>query len=606
MRLLVDHVIEVVGQEIGLAFTDKSRSMVESRLQSRLIQLRLSGPEDYMAYLKANWEKEFDELIAMLTTHHTYFYREPIHFEILERELPRLVSDVKNRGGRRIRVLSAACSYGQEAYSIAMVLHHHLAQLGNPVDFEVLGIDVDKHSIAKAKEGVYKKTDLDQTPLVYIKNHWAPGKGAVSDLVKARKTIRDRCRFRTGNLLKLDQDRFLGVYDIVFCRNVFIYFQNEQIENTVKQIRNHMEDEGLFITGLSEPIDYERLGFKTKGSTSYFKTNKIEKPSVTKDLADRYAPKVSEPKKGPIKVFAIDDSKTVLKILQKIISTSKDFEWAGSALSAKEAIETLKTTDVDVITLDIHMPEIDGLTFLARHHNTRKTPVVMISSAKRDDAQLALRALELGASDFVEKPTIHNLDKKTEEILTKVKTAHRIKASNSLSRLSYDRKHSRSNKMSSIDNKMVIFSCSLNSKDKVFKELRKFSRPHPPILILFDEANFLIPELAEKWAKRLGSPISQWQASSKFTENSIFVASMSQFMESSIKGTEKWNKAVAIYEGVPRSAQVKLRRLRNAEFLLEEFEGRADKDSPLSSKADIVPATSFAYLATEILNKKSA
>ena len=87
----------------------------------------------------------------------------------------------------------------------------------------------------------------------------------------------------------------------------------------------------------------------------------------------------------------------------------------------------------------------------------------------------------------------------------------------------------------------------------------------------------------------------------------MFIASLRQFVESPKRETDKWNKAVAVYGGLPRTAQTKLRRLRNAEFLIEESDSKKDSfESPLTSKADIVPATSFAYLTTELLNKKSA
>ncbi len=602
-KVLVDYVIRTIGQEIGITLNDKSISMVESRLQSRLIQLRMNHPDEYFVYLENNWQSEFDELVALLTTHHTFFYREPIHFEILERELPRLVSEIRSRGGRRLRVLCAACSYGQEAYSLAMVLYHQLAALGNPIDFEILGIDVDKMSVNRAREGIYKKTDLDQTPLVYIKNHWAPGRGAVANLVKAKKSLRERCRFRQVNLLKLENDRFLGQFDIVFCRNVFIYFQSAQIEKTVTELKKHLDIGGLLITGLSEPLDYQKLGLKSMGSTAYLNLGEpAELTSPPQKATAVPLPQVTK----PIRVFAIDDSKTVLKILEKIVRGSNDLEWAGSALSAKEAIETLKTVETDVVTLDIHMPEMDGITFLEKHHNCRKTPVVMISSARRDDAKLALKALELGASDFVEKPTIHNLNSKADEIVTKIKASQRGQKRDSISYLSYDRKHSRAQKFDDLDEKIIIFTASLMSKEKVLKELRKFSRPHPPIMILIDDGGFVIPEIIADWETRLSQEMVKWTPRNKPQPNQICIASLEDFTKYPSREISPWQKAIAIYDGVPDASARKLRGLRNCFYLLEEYDNKADETRPPFAQSEVVPATSFAYLASEVLNKKAA
>ena len=111
---------------------------------------------------------------------------------------------------------------------------------------------------------------------------------------------------------------------------------------------------------------------------------------------------------NPLKVLCVDDSKIILSLLKKIFSGNDGFEVVGTAENGQEAEEFLKHNKVDVMTLDIHMPIMDGLSYLKKNYNQSHPPVVIVSSVSREDAFKAMEGLRLGASDYIEKPSLED------------------------------------------------------------------------------------------------------------------------------------------------------------------------------------------------------
>src|SRR5690349_1709119 len=131
-------VFEAIARKIssitGVQLDEKQSSLVLSRLSKHLRNLGGISPREYWEYLTNNEAEEIPVLSSLLTTHHTFFFREQVHFEYLEKELPRLIKLVKEAGRTTLRVWCAACSHGQEGYTIAMFLDYHLKQLGSGLD----------------------------------------------------------------------------------------------------------------------------------------------------------------------------------------------------------------------------------------------------------------------------------------------------------------------------------------------------------------------------------------------------------------------------------------------------------------------------------------
>ena len=198
---LIEFFAQVVSLRAGIQLGAAQHSMVESRVRKRLVELGIATLEEYAEYYRENEGEESEELISLLTTHHTYFFREPVQFRFLEEvALPQALNRMRARGESKLRIWSAACSTGQEVYTLAMFLQHHLPVLAPGVGFEILGTDVDKQSVTTARNGVYALREMKSIPLLYTADHWAKGSGDISGFAKAKPSLRDHCRFESYNL----------------------------------------------------------------------------------------------------------------------------------------------------------------------------------------------------------------------------------------------------------------------------------------------------------------------------------------------------------------------------------------------------------------------
>lgn len=412
---VIQHASRIVSKLAGIQLGERQYAMVESRLRSRMVKLQLSTLKEYLGYLESNQEQESLALLSLLTTHHTFFFREFNHFEyMLNHVLEPAIERARSRGDKKIRIWSAASSRGQEAYSLAMFMKFHLSAAAPDVDFEIWGTDVDPESVKWAKNGVYKAEELKQAPAMYIENNWVRGEGKVKGFSKVKDHLKSRCKFETANLLSCDQFLSQKSFDIVFCRNVYIYFNPEQIKTVTKKILEHLDEEGFLFLGVSESLSGLGLPVQGSGLSIYrHASHPLPKPETTVQ--------------APQRVLCVDDSPTILALLKKILVKDEGFEVVATAANGQLALDYLKNNKVDIITLDLHMPELDGVGFL-KNYQAKDAPVVVLSSVNRDDMSLAQKALSLGASDYVEKPSLENIAQAANEIRSKLKTVLKSKS----------------------------------------------------------------------------------------------------------------------------------------------------------------------------------
>lgn len=424
----IKQVSKVVSEMAGIQLGDKQRSMVESRLRSRMLKIKVESFESYLSYLNKNMESESLALLSLLTTHHTFFFREFNHFEFLvNKGLKKFVDAARKRPDRTIRIWSAACSKGQEVYSLAMFFNFHLKHMAPDVNFEIWGTDVDAASVKIAKNGVYKTEELRQSPAMYLEGNWIRGTGDVQNFSKAKDHLLKNCKFETANLLNVDNFVKGKSFDLIFCRNVFIYFSPEQIIEITKKLSSHLEPEGFLVLGVSESLHGLPLKLDPVGPSIYQHKQVVEKAPVSKTAIPatvKPAPAVAPER--PLEVLCIDDSPSIHALLGKILVAEQGIKITAKASNGREALEILKTKKFDAITLDMHMPELDGLGFLTEY-KARNVPIVILSSVNRDDPSIAQKALALGANDYIEKPSLENLAQASNEIRFKLKVLTDIK-----------------------------------------------------------------------------------------------------------------------------------------------------------------------------------
>ncbi len=412
---LVAFVCAKVTALTGNVFGERQRPMVEARLKRHLREIKVS-PESYPLYWKTHQEVEEKALIALLTTHFTSFFREFLHFEWLAENLPALVAAVKSQGRTEFKIWSAACSKGQEVWSLAMWMQSYMPKIDPTMKWSIHGTDIDSASVKEASNGVYHRRELESTARHLWEPYWQRGTGEISDWYKIKKALRDHCTFSSANLLALPMNA-TPTYDVIFCRNVLIYFDKDGQEKAVSGMLKQLQPHGALISGVSESLAGMGLGLKSQAASVYTLANfkpKISTPSVQTSVVQ----KIVLPK--PLKVLCIDDSPTVLSILKKILSHS-DFEVVGTATNGSEGQEKIAALRPDVITLDLHMPVMDGFTLIKQTDVARKYPVIVVSTVERQNAAMVHPLFDAGVCDFLEKPSFENLQQIGDELRQKLK-----------------------------------------------------------------------------------------------------------------------------------------------------------------------------------------
>lgn len=243
-------VVRLVYDRAGIRLHDGKRELVTARLQKRL---RLHGCTTYREYLSLlEHDRSGDEMVAFLdaiATNHTYFFREEQHFAFLrERVLPVLDA----RPGRpSVDVWSAACSSGEEPYTLAITLAD---TLGNgPAGFAMLASDLSTKVLAIARGGVYKLERVKDVPRETLRRHFERGIGDQDGLARVSAALRRRIEFAQLNLLEIGD---LGRrFDVIFCRNVMIYFDRAVQQRVVTMLERHLRPAGHLFISHSESLN---------------------------------------------------------------------------------------------------------------------------------------------------------------------------------------------------------------------------------------------------------------------------------------------------------------------------------------------------------------
>ncbi|GAB6042419.1 CheR family methyltransferase [Endothiovibrio diazotrophicus] len=228
----------------GIRLPLEKKPMVAGRLAKRLRHHGLADFTEYAAMVTdAHHEAELQRMVDLLTTHETYFFREPKHFDLLREEiLPQWPAD------RPCRVWSAACSTGEESYSLAMVLADTLGERA----WEVLGSDISIQTVATAETGLYSLDRTDNIPEEYLRRYCRRGVRSYSGTLLVNNDLRERTRFMQLNLT--DDLPELGEFDIIFLRNVLIYFDQATKRQIVEQLLKRLRPGGWIFVGHAESL----------------------------------------------------------------------------------------------------------------------------------------------------------------------------------------------------------------------------------------------------------------------------------------------------------------------------------------------------------------
>lgn len=259
-----------IYRESGIKMPPVKRIMLQSRLQKRLKELRMTTFKEYCNYVfsKDGLNNEIIHMLDVVSTNKTDFFREPVHFDFLSSTiLPTYFSDSKLK--KQFKIWSAGCSSGEEPYTIAIVLFEFFEKHLD-FDFSILGTDISTRILQNAIDAVYKEDKVLGVPLELKKKYFLKSKDRQNPTVKMGPLLRSKVRFERLNFM--DNSYLINdSFDVIFCRNVLIYFDRETQESVINKICTKLSTGGYFFLGHSESILNMNVPLKQIKPTIYQK-----------------------------------------------------------------------------------------------------------------------------------------------------------------------------------------------------------------------------------------------------------------------------------------------------------------------------------------------
>jgi chemotaxis protein methyltransferase CheR len=256
----------------GIKMPHSKKTMLEARLQKRLRVLGLSSFREYAAYLFSpeGQDRELPDMIDVVTTNKTEFFREPAHFDYLVGSaLPQLMENSRSGPCRSIAVWSAGCSSGEEAYTLAMVLSEFAEQVPD-FRFDILATDISTKVLDTARLAIYEERVVEQVPTPLRHKYFLRSKDKTRRQVRVTPHLRSRVSFERINFME-EEYGVAKAMDIIFCRNVIIYFDKETQQGFLRRLCDHLVPGGYLFLGHSETLSGLDVPLVQTASTIYRK-----------------------------------------------------------------------------------------------------------------------------------------------------------------------------------------------------------------------------------------------------------------------------------------------------------------------------------------------
>lgn len=270
-----DQIRRLAYEHFGLELRDGKEQLVSARLAKLLRELKLKSFQQYYDYLLADRSGEaMTAMIDALTTNHTSFFREPDHFEFLRSTiLPQLANRVQ------IDVWSAACSTGEEPYSIAFSLLQHFEQRREQRPIRILATDISTRVLATARRAAYPEERFNNLPLESLRPFLLRGVANWKGWYRIKPQVRDLIEFRRLNLM--ESFSHISSFPVIFCRNVMIYFDKATQESLVSRLADRLEPGGYLLIGHSESLNRINHGLR------YIQPAIYQKPTAGSSISQR-------------------------------------------------------------------------------------------------------------------------------------------------------------------------------------------------------------------------------------------------------------------------------------------------------------------------------
>jgi len=256
---------QLVYSKAGIALGDKKEALVAARLSKRMHHLNIDTYEEYLDYINNdNDGSEIVQLLNSISTNVTHFFREHQHFEFISQ----IIDNWYSQGQRKFRIWSAGCSSGEEPYTLAMTLHETLH--GRSSDTRILATDISTKILNEATQGVYTSRDIEKIPSNYLGNYF----NTVSINNNIHYQIKEHCKslvtFQRLNLTGIPFP-MKGPFDLIFCRNVMIYFDNDMRKRLLNEYHRLLKSGGYLLVGHAESLTGILSGLKSVKPSIYVK-----------------------------------------------------------------------------------------------------------------------------------------------------------------------------------------------------------------------------------------------------------------------------------------------------------------------------------------------
>lgn len=260
-RLVYDHT--------GISLSESKKELVRRRFSPRLRELGLADFGEYCKLISSGANEELTHFVNAITTNLTSFFREPHHFDYLEDQL--LPALIERKGtDRKLRIWSAGCSTGEEAYSIAISLQRAIPHI-QLWDIKILATDIDTNILAHAKQGIYGAERIESLPRERFKGWFSIGRGDNASSVKVNSKLQEMIRFKRLNLMSAWPLK--KQFDIIFCRNVMIYFDDQTQKRLIERFCELQAEGSHLFLGHSESLYRVTNRYDLIGHTIYRRVN---------------------------------------------------------------------------------------------------------------------------------------------------------------------------------------------------------------------------------------------------------------------------------------------------------------------------------------------
>jgi len=252
---------DFIYSKTGIYFPVKKKYLLEGRLLKRLQVLKLRHFEDYVHLLKYGQQKneEFEFLCNIITINETFFFRNDAQIDAFEQKLAEeVIKTKKSCNNRTLRIWSAACSSGEEPYTLAMLYLEHLKSKYNDLDIEIVGTDINTAVLDMACKAEYNQYSIRSTPKLYLEKYFDQSGG----IYRLKKEVKELVRFEYVNLIDREKMRRMMHFDFIFCANVLIYFDEKAKIQVVGDLFNSLNRGGYLFIGFSEVLHRISTAFK--------------------------------------------------------------------------------------------------------------------------------------------------------------------------------------------------------------------------------------------------------------------------------------------------------------------------------------------------------